>query len=1849
MGIKFSNLASTTLASGVSSSTTSISVTSATSFPTLGSGDYFYASIGIGSASEVVKVTSISGTTFTAVRGQDSTTAISHSSGAEIALRVVAATLEDLRDATDNDTTYSAGTGVSLSGTTFSLTDTNSKLNLSGGTLTGNLNLGDNDKAVFGASDDLQIYHDGSNSFITDTGTGNLYVRASNELALTSAAGEAFFLGIADGSSYLYHNGSVKLNTTATGIDVTGSVTATGGNSGNWNTAYGWGNHASAGYLTSHQSLSGYATETYVGTQISNLVDSSPSTLNTLNELAAALGDDPNFATTVSTSIGTKLPLAGGTLTGGLSGTTGSFSGSVTADKLSSQKLTSGNGGLRIHSSGTKIFAITEANAVNSGAMDLGASDAKFKDLYLSGTISSGAITSTGLTVQSSTYNKISSYFSGTYTSGFKFSDMNGGIWYDAGTDDLTVSAGHANSQLILESGGSTSLTLASNNNATFAGTISSGAITAVGASGTSVVQNIRNPSTSWGQYALTRYGSEGANSRYMDFGYYRGASEATRGLVIKSQANATKFTFLDSGDFQIGTTTVIDASRNVITGSNFYFGATDSSLLAKDGANIRYLADGIHKFETYNGGWGERVRIDDAGLDVTGTISSGAISIDNGSQRVKYGVWSGTTYGVGMGTGYTYGAINNDYVMSFQMNDDSDRGFWWGDTGHGNDQGAMALSTDGYLTVASGLRLGFGESDTTHPSAGLQVNGTISSGAITAPSIRSSSGEFHVNRSSDGASAIRVDADGVVVIPSNYFYVPASQGSYFSSAVRFRGMISNDTGTDVTIGDTLNVTLGIKLNGTTVIDASRNVITGSNFYFGATDSSLLAKDGANIRYLADGIHKFETYNGGWGERVRIDDAGLDVTGTISSADHTITSGTSGSNTSGLVFKTTDNTDAQKYIKQTAYYMQYNGHNNEGHHFTTGGTNSLLRLHGSSNGTRPNSVDITADNGLYMNNVQVIDASRNLTNVNLVKFRESGGSFYISPTNANTLNAQHGSNADTADMWINYRGYNDTFSNFRDFRIGDGKGSCLLFVDGSSKAFDFQSGSFLQISGTTVIDASRNITAGTVAGTTADFSGKVEFQGTAAIEGGTSNSGYGLFKGYSANYNHFLLSRGSVTGSTSSPSFSGNHQMTFVEYVANAADGFRFKSSNTGTYQEIAYINRVGISTIGTVTATGGNSTNWNTAYGWGNHASGGYAAASALSSKVHTSGNTGLGATWKTTFYSGGGGATFGANHYSMGKDVANGAWSSPNYSDLIIGYHTGIRIGAAYGGIRFYANSPTSDTNNTGHGNGGEQLLMTVGGTATTGGVYVNNDLYAGASVRTPIFYDNNNTQYYVDPTSASVSARFDGPIHFNRSAGSSYDFSVKVGAYNHPTAGYTSTTNKHWVGLEAKGGTHIILNTDGGDSATENAMDHFTVWQGGIDTVAKKKFWVTNIGNSYSKISSRAPIFYDSNNTAYYVDPHSTGTSFKGQGLTDSKAGFKSTANPWNTSDSAFFPNGITTNNTTNWIYGTCFLGNAPSNGNGNEAKAAGTIESTSWHKASLYYDRNNTAYYVDPSSTGTSLNVAGKIIASGGVQVGQSSVGYNLADTFTYDGIATQQYGVTFKPSKVIMSGYQGLGLFTNSTERLSIASNGNVTAVADLRTPVVYDSNNTAYYVNPASTSNNGSRMRGGMLFGPNTSWNEYLYVGGNGRDGSYASVASTNGNLHLDGKAGFNVYLSWYTTSDVQCGAGLVAQGNITAYSDAKLKKDVVTIDAALDKVNALRGVYYVRKDQEDGRRCIGVIAQEVQDVLPELVHSNTGPDNTEETLSVDYGKMVGVLVEAIKELKSEVDDLKTQLSQKEK
>ena len=112
----------------------------------------------------------------------------------------------------------------------FATTVTNSiatKLPLSGGTLTGNLNFGDNDKAVFGAGSDLQIYHDGNNSYINDAGTGALLIRGSN-VALAKYTGETMVNAFADGRVDLYYDNDIKLTTTTTGIDVTGTATMDG-------------------------------------------------------------------------------------------------------------------------------------------------------------------------------------------------------------------------------------------------------------------------------------------------------------------------------------------------------------------------------------------------------------------------------------------------------------------------------------------------------------------------------------------------------------------------------------------------------------------------------------------------------------------------------------------------------------------------------------------------------------------------------------------------------------------------------------------------------------------------------------------------------------------------------------------------------------------------------------------------------------------------------------------------------------------------------------------------------------------------------------------------------------------------------------------------------------------------------------------------------------------------------------------------------------------------------------------------------------------------------------------------------------------------------------------------------------------------------------------------------------------------------------------------------------------------------------------------------------------------------------------------------------------------------------
>jgi hypothetical protein len=107
----------------------------------------------------------------------------------------------------------------------------------------------------------------------------------------------------------------------------------------------------------------------------------------------------------------------------------------------------------------------------------------------------------------------------------------------------------------------------------------------------------------------------------------------------------------------------------------------------------------------------------------------------------------------------------------------------------------------------------------------------------------------------------------------------------------------------------------------------------------------------------------------------------------------------------------------------------------------------------------------------------------------------------------------------------------------------------------------------------------------------------------------------------------------------------------------------------------------------------------------------------------------------------------------------------------------------------------------------------------------------------------------------------------------------------------------------------------------------------------------------------------------------------------------------------------------------------------------------------------------------------------------------------------------------------------------------------------------------------------------------------------------------------------------------VYVNGSLYATGDITAYSDRRKKTDITTIDNALDKVTQLRGVYYTKIDEVEKGRQTGVIAQEINEVLPEVVTYAADVDE----YGVKYGNIVGVLIEAIKELKAEIDELKSQ------
>ena len=149
--------------------------------------------------------------------------------------------------------------------------------------------------------------------------------------------------------------------------------------------------------------------------------------------------------------------------------------------------------------------------------------------------------------------------------------------------------------------------------------------------------------------------------------------------------------------------------------------------------------------------------------------------------------------------------------------------------------------------------------------------------------------------------------------------------------------------------------------------------------------------------------------------------------------------------------------------------------------------------------------------------------------------------------------------------------------------------------------------------------------------------------------------------------------------------------------------------------------------------------------------------------------------------------------------------------------------------------------------------------------------------------------------------------------------------------------------------------------------------------------------------------------------------------------------------------------------------------------------------------------------------------------------------------------------------------------------------------------------------------------------------------------GNDAQFFCNGSHLYTDLKAGIG---NWYirdgtTTRFTFDDAGhFTATGNVTAYSDERLKTDLVQIDNALDKVSTLTGYTYNRQsldgELEDTPRQAGLLASDIEKVLPEVVQVD--PEDEDAIKSVAYGNMAALFVEAIKELKAENTELKARL-----
>ena len=335
-----------------------------------------------------------------------------------------------------------------------------------------------------------------------------------------------------------------------------------------------------------------------------------------------------------------------------------------------------------------------------------------------------------------------------------------------------------------------------------------------------------------------------------------------------------------------------------------------------------------------------------------------------------------------------------------------------------------------------------------------------------------------------------------------------------------------------------------------------------------------------------------------------------------------------------------------------------------------------------------------------------------------------------------------------------------------------------------------------------------------------------------------------------------------------------------------------------------------------------------------------------------------------------------------------------------------------------------------------------------------------------------------------------------------------------------------------------------------------------------------------------------------------------------------------------------------------------------------------------RAPTFLDSNNTAYYLDPAHASTSLSTTGKWFMQGSHGSARLQLNYAHGTDITNSGTLTgwtSEPGITYESSgiggNIHVSGQyygraynDGYGVYvrfdkgTGNLEHYTTTGNagvsggqgtrqwyndasGNSFSTTSSRAPLFYDSNDTTYYTDPAGTSNQRSiHIKQGSTLNQYRSGDAAFAYRDARAEGSYAAIYKGT----YTGSAYGNYCEYWYDSnsyhkiscvnngfsfdSPVSVTGQITASADVVAYSDERLKKDIKTLDGS--KVYDMRGVSFTKDDKKGS----GVIAQELEKIAPELVSDNN------EYKAVAYGNITGYLIEAIKDLKAEIEELKKQI-----